>query len=671
MVEANNRALKYGLSLTIAESKGEYGLVLEYETSLISGKDADRILEVFATAINNVLADPECPIGEISTRDECVHDLFRATACRLPEKQAIHAWDGRLTYGELETLTNKLARRLASLSVKPEDIIPLCFEKSLWGIVAMIGVAKAGGTFVHLYSLSPVAQKQQIINITAPRLTLASIRNKGMMKSLVPETLVISHDTLMVDDEVEVVTSEMQEQSVKPSNSLYVIFTSGSTGEPKGVVIEHRNFCSAMAANTTRLQILPSARMLQFSSFVFDACTEEIFTALVAGAYVCVPSDDDRMSPEGLTSFMQSAGDPENLVPIGAVGELILEGPILARGYLNRQAETASAFPHIKDWFNGKPNRVYRTGDLVCYTEDGSLRILGRRDTQVKIRGQRVELGEIQRQLDLSPNIRHSLLLQPKSGLLKGRLVAVLSFTRSSSVAQSKSSHSDEIRLVNDSANPMKDDHATTSESLSEIRSFVSDNLPSYMVPDTWCVIEDMPTLPSFKLDRKRSTSSEDDSTMEKLVKAAWSQALEMPTDAIGMTDHFIALGGDSISAMHVARFLSQKGISVRTQDVLRSNSVRELASLLGSPKDQDTAPAKAQSKSWIMKARKLPSVEEIVSEYDSDLSDGSQPNIMTILMPPLSSTERAQPCITPHGGHISTLYLRKSKCSNDTPRGE
>ncbi|KAI8948262.1 peptide synthetase [Xylaria longipes] len=743
---------EYGLAMTVMDNQTEYGLSLEYETGFISPREADAIVSAFAAAVKNVIANPECLVGDVDlasdknreqiqhwdvnrfqTKNECVHQLFQATALSVPEKEAIYAWDGCLTYGELENLTNKLSQRLLSLSVQPEEIVPLCFEKSIWGIVAMLSVVKAGATFVHIDPSSPMSRKQQITEITTPRLALASVRNRGVMESLVPQTLTVSHETLAEDDGVASPVAYIAPDSrVNPSNALYVIFTSGSTGEPKGVVIEHRNFCSAVAANTNWLQILPSSRLLQFSSFVFDACMEEIFTALVVGACVCVPSDDDRMSPEGLTSFIQDARvnwaaltpsflqtlnpdavvpplkfitvhaeamnasltrlwsprvhmrpsygptectvtstvgaaftkfsdpsnigwpvgchgrvtmvhDPQRLVPIGAVGELVLEGPILARGYLNRPAETEKAFPTIEDWFDGKPRRVYRTGDLVRYAEDGSLRILGRRDTQIKVHGQRVELGEIQNQLDLSPEIHHALVMQPKSGLLGGRLVAVLSLTRSTV------SHGRTIRLVNDPETPSKVDHSSISELLKQIRSSVSARLPSYMIPHTWCVVEDIPTLASFKLDRKlvnswleamdektlllarqlmnssrRSGSCTNDTEAEKLVRAAWSQVLAIPSDIIDVDDHFIALGGDSISAMHVSRFLSQSGVPVKTQDVLKSNSIRELALALGSREPRDPS-AEAQPKNRQSGSRNLPSIEEVLSKCGFHLANKSK----------------------------------------------
>ncbi|KAI1311776.1 peptide synthetase [Xylaria venustula] len=743
---------EYGLAMTVMERQGKYELSLEYETGFISSREADAIVSAFAAAVTSFVANPEGLVGDVDLvskedqnqiqdwdinkfqiKNECVHQLFQATALIHPEKEAIHSWDGQLTYGELESLTNRLSQKLLSLSVQPEEVIPLCFEKSIWGIVAMLGVIKAGATFVHIDPTSPLSRKQQIIKITTPRLTLASVQNREAMESLVPQTLTVSHETLVENDDATIsISPTFISPYVNPSNALYIIFTSGSTGEPKGVVIEHRNFCSAMAANASWLQIIPSSRLLQFSSFVFDACMEEILTALVAGACVCIPSDDDRMSPERLTTFIQNArvnwaaltpsflqtlnpdtvvpplnfitvhaeamnasltrlwsprvhmrpsygptectvtstvgadfnefSDPSNigwpvgchgrvtnpinpqqLVPIGAIGELVLEGPILARGYLNRPVETEKAFPVIKDWFDSKPKRVYRTGDLVRYAGDGSLRILGRRDTQIKVRGQRVELGEIQSQLDLCPEIHHSLVIQPKSGLLKGRLVAVLSLAQLRDTARS---HGGTLRLVNDPEMLNKVDHSSTSELLKQIRSSISASLPSYMVPDTWYTVVDIPTLASFKLDRKLVNTwleGMDEQTLlrarqlmsssrrfdtcaveteaEKLVRAAWSQVLAIPSDIIDVDDHFIALGGDSITAMNVSRFLSQAGVPVKTQDVLKSNSIRELASVLGSL-DRST---EAQSIIRQTGSRSLPSIEEVSSDYGLYLPDKSK----------------------------------------------
>ncbi len=122
--------------------------------------------------------------------------------------------------------------------------------------------------------------------------------------------------------------------------------------------------------------------------------TECTVTSTIGSAFTEFSDPSNIGWPVGCHGRVTDPHDPQRLVPIGAVGELVLEGPILCRGYLNRPAETAKAFPQIQDWFDEQLKRVYRTGDLVRYAEDGSLRILGRRDTQIKVRGQRVELGE-------------------------------------------------------------------------------------------------------------------------------------------------------------------------------------------------------------------------------------------------------------------------------------
>ncbi|KAH8655507.1 peptide synthetase [Xylariales sp. PMI_506] len=753
---------EYGLALTVAGNKNDYGLSLEYDTSLISAKQAENIISAFATAVQSIIALPDSLVGDVdlvcdedrqqiqqwdigilNTTSECVHDLFQRTACSMPEKEAIYAWDGRLTYGELEVLTNYLAQTLIDFGVQPEEIIPLCFEKSIWGIVAQISVMKAGATFVHLDPSSPISRKEQIIKITGSRIAISSVHHKELMETLVSQTFSLGPNTLLsYDIGIDPIQSRLAKVRVDPSSAIYLIFTSGSTGEPKGVVIEHQNYCSAMTANTDWLQINPSARILQFSSFSFDASMEEILTALVAGACVCVPSDDDRMSPEGLTSFIQDArvnwaaltpsllqtlepdalvpplnfitfhaepmtasltklwsprvhmrpsygptectvtstvgtaftefSDPSNigwpvgchgritdpedaqkLVPIGAIGELVLEGPILCRGYLKRPEDTAKAFPHIQDWFNGELKRVYRTGDLVRYNaDDGSLRILGRRDSQIKVRGQRVQLEEVKGEIDLSSEVHHSLVIQPKSGPLQGRLVAVVSFTRPPLTSQPRSSGRT-LRLVNQSDATQDFDHSATSKVLNDLRLSISARLPSYMIPHAWFVVDDIPTLPSCKLDRKltsgwlegideatlqlarqlmsgsRIPSNSINSNTEQLVRSAWSQVLAIPEDSIDVNDHFISLGGDSITGMHVSRFLNQAGMPVKTQDVLRSNSIRELSLILDSRGPQGSGPVQGQPHDLETEPTSLPSIQDIRSKYGLDLS--KHPKILSI----------------------------------------
>jgi amino acid adenylation domain-containing protein len=195
-------------------------------------------------------------------------------------------------------------------------------------------------------------------------------------------------------------------------------------------------------------------------------------------------------------SWIVNPDNPHQLAPVGAVGELCIEGPLLARGYLNNPVKTAEVFVDSPTFVNvfsiSAVTRVYRTGDLVQYANDGSIRYVGRKDNQVKLAGQRMELGEIEHHLQADPSIRQAIVLMPKSGPGKKKLSVVLSLHRipvNVSVAQQP-------------WNTPLDDFDVIRQT-NEARDKLSDVVPSYMVPKLWVVIRDIPTLASAKLDRK------------------------------------------------------------------------------------------------------------------------------------------------------------------------
>jgi amino acid adenylation domain-containing protein len=227
------------------------------------------------------------------------------------------------------------------------------------------------------------------------------------------------------------------------------------------------------------------------------------------GSVVAVANDQvsAQRDPSNIGRTLQSARswivNPENphqLAPVGAVGELCIEGPLLAKGYLNNLAKTSEVFLAAPDFMKTFSNlagvRVYRTGDLVQYAEDGSIRYVGRKDNQVKLAGQRMELGEIEHHLISDKSIRQAIVLMPKSGPGKRKLTAVLSLHRVvpnvSATQQSWNAPLDDIEVIRQTK---------------EARDRLSDMVPPYMVPTVWTVIQDIPTLASAKLDRKQVTA--------------------------------------------------------------------------------------------------------------------------------------------------------------------
>jgi len=196
-------------------------------------------------------------------------------------------------------------------------------------------------------------------------------------------------------------------------------------------------------------------------------------------------------------AWLTNPENPNELAPIGAVAELCIEGPLLARGYLNNRAKTAESFVlnpvFLKQFVGTMQTRLYRTGDLVQYASDGSIRYIGRKDNQVKLAGQRMELGEIEHHLQADKSIRQAIVQMPKSGPAKKKLTAILSF------------HSLPTNL--DATNgpwniPLG--HPEALRQINDARNRLSDLVPSYMVPTVWVCVYNIPTLASSKLDRKQ-----------------------------------------------------------------------------------------------------------------------------------------------------------------------
>ncbi|EFQ91644.1 hypothetical protein PTT_11444 [Pyrenophora teres f. teres 0-1] len=220
----------------------------------------------------------------------CIHGLFAEQAKARPNTPAIYAWDGEMTYGELDVLSTKLASHLVQLGVKPEDIVPLCFEKSMWTVVAMLAVLKAGGAFVPLDPDHPVSRHEEIFRQTGTKVLLTSAQYSAGWTSSSYYAVTVSGASLTQLP----VAVDAPSPLVKPENAAYIVFTSGSTGVPKGVVLEHTAVATSCLVHGQEFGITGLSRVLQFASYTFDACIAEIITTLLCGGCICVPSDSDR-----------------------------------------------------------------------------------------------------------------------------------------------------------------------------------------------------------------------------------------------------------------------------------------------------------------------------------------------------------------------------------------
>ena len=298
--------------------------------------------------------------------------------------------------------------------------------------------------------------------------------------------------------------------------------------------------------------------------------------------------------PMGVSLWIVNPSDFEEPLAIGQEGELLIEGPLVGRGYVDDEKKTVTAFIPTPTWLksfrNGAPSRIYRTGDICRYTTNGTIEYVGRNDLQVKIRGQRIEMGEVEYQLrralpetaDLAVEIAKSSMNQSQSRLiaficLKTMVSQELDFALADGVSNSE----DSIKALEDM--------------VPDLKKRLSQSLPEYMVPSLFVAMDFIPRLHSAKTDRKslraiaRSlpTSSKmlvrpemrlPTSEMGANLRQVWVETFGLDVQEVGMDDHFFHLGGDSITAIRMRLVARQHGVDVTMKDIFDHPVLANLA---------------------------------------------------------------------------------------------
>lgn len=322
-------------------------------------------------------------------------------------------------------------------------------------------------------------------------------------------------------------------------------------------------------------------------------------TTIACAAASVSPDGSNRSSiGEGLgcLTWVVAPHDHNRLAPFGTVGELLIQGPIVGRGYLNNEEQTLAAFIENPTWLDTGTQqsvRLYKTGDLVHYNDDGTLQYVGRKDSQVKVRGQRVELGEVESHLQSTGLVDQAAVIFPASGASKERLVAFLTLKCEFPISV-------ELSLEHPVQPSKQKDIAQV---VDQVRNSILEQLSQYMIPVYWVVLDNMPITTSGKIDRKVLSrwmqglthaecekyqpgkagtgleSMQPASTpKERLLQDAWADVLNVPPARIGVNLSFQSLGGDSLMAMQVSRRCRTKGFKINVRDVLRGQSIAQLA---------------------------------------------------------------------------------------------
>ena len=582
----------------------------------------------------------------------CVHHLVEAQAVRTPGALAVAQSDRALSYAELDARANRLAHYLRDLGVGPEVTVGVCLERSLELVVALLAILKAGGAYVPL---DPGYPADRLAYMIGDARVAALVTTRALLGRVgAPQVAAVLLDEQR--DVLERCSAQPLPSAVRPENLAYVLYTSGSTGRPKGVMITHRGVVNYLSWCVAAYEVGDGSGAPVSSPITFDATVTSLYAPLLAGGtVVLVPEEHElaalgamlhasrtfslvKITPAHLealkgtvrpgtalstralivggealapelaafwaagspaTRIVNEYGPTETVVgccvhtftgdissgrvpigrpiantqlyvldarlepvPVGVPGELYIGGPGVARGYVGAPALTAERF--VPDPFGAVPGaRLYRSGDLVRYRADGVLEYLGRADEQVKIRGYRIELGEVEATLR-----RHAAV------------------------------HAAAVRVDETSAGKRLAAYVVTAPGAhaigpAELRDFLSESLPAYMVPSDVVMVERLPVTSNGKIDKRALTPPEtgrrDPSApvrkphdaLERCIAGVWQGVLGI--DDVGVDDNFFDIGGHSLLMGMVHHELQQRlNREIPMIDLLQFPTIRALATRLG-----------------------------------------------------------------------------------------
>ncbi len=624
-------------------------VALDYHSDLFDMDLIDRLLEKFEfllkillhssdksiremSQLNNIekqLIDSFNPTPSAYPGDNSLVELFRKQVFSTPDKVAVKYGNTSLTYKELDEYSNRFANYLAKKKgIGYGEKVGLQLNRSERMIVAIWGVLKLGGTYVPL-------------NMDYPEDRLNLIINDCSCSLIVAES---SYETFLESEEE--FDSYYQAEKFSSCQPVYVIYTSGSTGEPKGVLVENRSVVR-LVKNTNYVSLNEEDVLLSLSNFSFDGSVFDIFGALLNGATLVIQDKDilfdmaeisriiheerittlfittalfnalldsnqcnfkqlktvlfggELVSCEHVKNFRkaypwvdlihvygptenttfstwykvpesESIGntipigkaisnsrclilneDQSDYVPLGVIGEIYLGGDGLAIEYLGKSEMTHEKF--IQDpWNSGE--RLYKTGDYGRWLSNGNIEFIGRKDGQVKVRGFRIELGEIEAELRKHQLVSEACVIIDTEAMEKEITGYV---------------------VCGEDVN------------LSEIKDFLAERLPYYMLPENLVSIPQLPLNANGKVNKSQLPKPAlfksplelvlPNNGLEIGLLEIWKELLGK--EAIGVTDNFFELGGHSIRVARLAALIADRyQVKIPLSEIYRNPTVRLLS---------------------------------------------------------------------------------------------
>lgn len=598
-------------------------------------------------------------------------ELFSEQVAKTPDKTAIVYENNQMTYLELDEKANKLAHYLkTTYNLQPDELVGVLLDRSELLIVSVLAILKVGAAYVPIDTEYPNERKKYIIDDSKVKVIISDMNYIFDLENYAGGVFAMDVQLDSLEDIHEAVIN-----SSTAANLAYVIYTSGTTGMPKGVMIENRSLVNLCLWQIKDFVLDTNTIASVFSSFSFDAFVIETFPVLLSGGTIQMIGSNIRKDENAVFEFLKEqkithcllptvfaeniftnyseeidslgirfivAGEKlntiplrksimynhygptentvaatsyvidktrkeipigapifnqdiyivdhqDNLCPLWVPGEMCISGDGLARGYLNKSELTHEKF--VQNTF--KPEgRMYRTGDLGRWLPDGNIEFLGRKDDQVKIRGFRIELGEVETTLLELDTITNAVAVIRENTLNEKSIV---------------------VYLV-----------GTQNLEASNLRSFLVNKLPEYMIPSYFVQLDKFPITPNGKIDKKALPSPIEFSMdsgieyiaprneIEEKLSRIWTELLE--NEKIGVKDHFTELGGNSLKVIRLQNAISKTfNVKIETNLLFNNQTIEEQASLIsqeGKIKVEEIPPApesayyplsSAQMRLWVM----------------------------------------------------------------------
>ena len=663
-------------------NRGILEFCFDFHCDVFSEEMRQRSPQHFFRLLESVLEDCEQPVHEIGLllaperqkllyelnastmtvpEEKSYIELFEDQVRKHPRRQAV-TWGGMsLTYRQLNTAAEGLARQLMAFESAPEDLVAVLAVRGVGLLASMLAIWKTGCAYLPLDPLSPPDRVAALLKASGTRQVLVGEGFRELLSSAL-EDLAEEHRPRVLNLEEPTGHEPAARQWTRrpaAAELAYVLYTSGSTGVPKGVMIEHHGMVNHLFTKIVDLELTADDVLAQTSTQVFDISIWQFLAALLVGGKVCILSDEITHDPTRLLTaveeqrvtvfetvptmlgalLMDSVANtdlklqlvrwllvtgealppelchnwrqrfpavpllnaygptecsddvthfpihrplPRNSrhtpigravgniqlyvvdpwampVPEGVAGELFAGGTGVGRGYLNDPRRTAEVF--VPDPFGGRSGaRLYKTGDRVCYLGDGVLEFHGRVDFQVKVRGFRIEPGEIETTLRRHSQIREAVVItredEPNTKYLAAYIV------------------------------PRSD----TVPSISDLRQHLAESLPDYMVPAAFMTLNHLPLTTNGKVDRQALPQPDasrpelhgefvaPDSAPERALAEVWSQLLGV--EKVGVQDNFFELGGDSILSIQFVSRAKQLDFHFTPLDLFQHPTIAELLTI-------------------------------------------------------------------------------------------